>query len=331
MEYYRNEVTKLASSWVGLKESDGSYKKIIDIYNSQKSFPRGTKMQYNWAWCAATWSALAIKLGYTSIMPVEISCSYLIYKAKEMGIWQENDGYVPKPGDAILYDWDDTGIGDNFGEPDHIGIVETVCKDAGYFIVIEGNYQDAVKRRTISINGKFIRGFITPKYTKDKNLSIESDATPGKELEKSPHTVAHEIIAGGWGTGNSRKKRLEESGYIYKEVQGIVNDILNGGVCKACKSSDLKQTVNKVVKASAIAKKYSYKLSGQYITTAALYCRNDVGTNKKALCLIPKGATVLCDGKYGEDGKSTKWLLVTCVLDGIQYSGFSSSEYLRKI
>ena len=78
MAYLRQKVLDLAESWVGKKESDGSFKSIIDIYNTQKTFPRNVKMQYNWAWCACTWSALAIKLGYTAIMPVEISCYYII-------------------------------------------------------------------------------------------------------------------------------------------------------------------------------------------------------------------------------------------------------------
>ena len=30
----RSEVVKLISSWIGKKEADGSYKEIIDIYNS---------------------------------------------------------------------------------------------------------------------------------------------------------------------------------------------------------------------------------------------------------------------------------------------------------
>lgn len=90
----RNAVVTLARSWLGKNEADGSYKSIIDIYNSYTGkFPRGIKMAYGWAWCAATWSALAIKLGYTDIMPVEISCYYLIEAAKKMGIWVENAGY----------------------------------------------------------------------------------------------------------------------------------------------------------------------------------------------------------------------------------------------
>lgn len=114
-------------------------------------------MAYGWAWCAATWSALAIKLGYTDIMPVEISCYYLIEAAKKMGIWVEDDRYTPKPADAVLYDWNDSGRGDNTGTPDHIGTVESVNTAAGTFTVIEGNYSDAVKRRTMKINGRYIR------------------------------------------------------------------------------------------------------------------------------------------------------------------------------
>lgn len=159
----RSAVVSLAQSWVGKKESDGSYKTIIDIYNSYTGeFPRGTKMQYGWAWCAATWSALAIKLGYTDIMPIEISCYYLIEAAKKMGRWVENDAYTPKTADAVLYDWDDSGAGDNTGTPDHIGIVEKV--EGSLITVIEGNYSNAVKRRVLEVNGRYIRGYICPKY-----------------------------------------------------------------------------------------------------------------------------------------------------------------------
>ena len=40
-----------------------------------------------------------------------------IEKAQAMGIWQENDAYVPQIGDIIMYDWDDNGNGDNTGWP----------------------------------------------------------------------------------------------------------------------------------------------------------------------------------------------------------------------
>lgn len=321
----RQAVVDLVKSWEGKKESNGTYKSIIDIYNGYKGkLPRGLKMQYDWSWCACTWSALAIKLGYTDIMPIEISCGNLIEEAIKKGIWKENDAYVAQPGDAVLYDWDDSGKGDNTGWPDHIGTIIETHKDAGYFVVMEGNYSDAVKKRTLSINGRYIRGFITPKY--DNNAVSK----PKKEAGKDVKTIAREVIAGTWGTGDERKKALEKAGYNYAEVQKTVNQILNGNaVVTTNKVQDKNQKVTKKVTATCAAKKFDKSLAGTYKTTADLYCRNDAGTNKKALCLIPKNTPVQCFGYYNVSGNS-KWLYIQFTIDGVQYTGFSSSNYLKK-
>lgn len=318
----RSEVVKLATSWLGKNESDGSYKSIIDIYNTcpKEKLPRGIRMEYNWAWCACTWSALAIALGYTDIMPIEISCGDLINQAKAMGCWQENDAYVPAPGDGILYDWDDNGIGDNKGWPDHIGAVEYANDKTGYMTVIEGNYKKAVKKRTISINGKYIRGFIVPKYDKDVvNLPNGS----GKDLA----TVAREVIVGLWGNGLSRKTALKSYGYNYEEVQKKVNEILNGPADNQ-QPNEPGKTLAKV-EATCKARKKDDRLAGTYTTIANLYCRNDAGTNKKALCKIPKGTKVQNYGYYSEFNCG-KWLLIQFTLNGIEYTGFSSIYYLKK-
>ncbi len=321
----RQKVVDLVKSWEGKKESNGTHKSIIDIYNGYKGkLPRGLKMQYDWSWCACTWSALAIKLGYTAIMPIEISCGYLIDAAKKMGVWKENDGYIAQPGDAVLYDWDDSGKGDNTGWPDHVGTIIETHKSAGYFVVMEGNYSDSVKKRTLSINGKYIRGFITPKY--DNNTVSE----PKKEAGKDVKTIAREVIAGTWGTGDERKKSLEKAGYNYSAVQKMVNQILNGNaVVTVNKVQNENQKISKKVTATCAAKKVDKSLAGTYKTTADLYCRNDAGTNKKALCLIPKGTKVQCFGYYNVSGNS-KWLYIQFTIDGVQYTGFSSCNYLKR-
>lgn len=317
-----NEVVRLANSWVGKNEADGSYKTIIDIYNSYDgAFPRGTKMQYDWAWCAATWSALAIKLGYTDIMPIEISCPYIIERAKEMGIWVENDAYVPYPGCAILYDWDDNGVGDNQGVADHIGTVVSVDESSGYIVVVEGNYDNAVKKRTISINGRYIRGYITPKYN-DSTVVVESSVN-STEKKKKLKVIANEVIAGLWGNGAARKKALKAAGYSYKKVQEKVNEILN-----TPKTTETSTTTKKVT-ATAKAQGFDKAVSGCYTTTANLYCRNDAGTNKKSLCLIPKGHIVNNFGYYTEIN-GVKWLYIQFSLNGIEYTGFSSGAYLKR-
>mgnify|MGYP002928936804 FL=1 len=155
---------------------------------------------------------------YTAIMPIEISCYYLIERAKQMGVWEENDAHVPKLGEAVLYDWQDNGVGDNTGTPDHVGTVTYVNQAAGYFVVTEGNYSDSVKKRTVSLNGRYIRGFITPKYDSDQAESKPVN-TPGKSVS----TVAHEVIAGQWGNGEARRKALSASGYDPDAIQKEVN------------------------------------------------------------------------------------------------------------
>lgn len=319
-----SEVINLARSWVGKNEADGSYKEIIDIYNSYAgTFPRGVKMQYNWAWCACTWSALAIKLGYTDIMPIEISCGELIEAAKKMNIWVEEDGHVPYSGDAVLYDWGDSGSGDNAGWPDHIGLVEEVCRDAGYFVVIEGNYDDSVKRRTVSVNGKFIRGFITPNYDKEDPIYAPAEKLSNEEL-------AHQIIAGLWGNGKERKETVEFAGYNYEEVQKLVNSILNDEAVVSngpVQSED--QPVEKTISATCNPSFTMPEFDGWYIVTSDLYCRNDAGSNKKALCIIPENTRVYCDGNLSIFDM-TIWPLVTAKIDGVLYRGFVSGKYLEK-
>lgn len=152
-----------AKAWLGCKESDGSHKKIIDTYNNHKPLARGYKVKYTDAWCATFVSACAIKCGYTDIIPTECGCDEMIKLFKKLNSWVENDSYIPKPGDIIFYDWHDNGIGDNIGAADHVGIVENVINNV--IVVIEGNKNNAVERREIQINGRYIRGFGVPKYT----------------------------------------------------------------------------------------------------------------------------------------------------------------------
>lgn len=174
MSYLRNTIVKQAQSWLGCKESNGTHKAIIDVYNAHTPLARGYKVKYTDAWCAAFVSAVAIKAGYTAIIPTECSCDKLISLFKTMGCWKEDDSYVPGPGDYIFYDWQDSGAGDNTGSSDHVGIVEKVSGTT--ITVIEGNYSDMVKRRTMTVNGRYIRGYGLPKYT-DSGTSDSSSAT----------------------------------------------------------------------------------------------------------------------------------------------------------
>jgi hypothetical protein len=45
-------------------------------------------------------------------------------------------------------------------------------------------------------------------------------------VKKSNETIAKEVIAGKWGNGADRKKKLTEAGYDYNTIQKLVNKML---------------------------------------------------------------------------------------------------------
>lgn len=228
MGKYARMVVEQAKYWLGYNEADGSHKKIIDTYNSHKPLARGYAVKYNDAWCATFVSAVAVKLGYTDIIPTECSCSKMIELLKKLGCWVENENRIPNPGDILFYDWDDNGVGDNKGNPEHVGIVEKVVGDT--ITVIEGNYKNAVTRRNIRVNGKYIRGYGIPKY----------DVEVAK---KSVEEIAKEVLDGKWGNGASRKEKLTAAGYNYNEVQAKVNELV-----KAPKKKSVDEIAREVLK-----------------------------------------------------------------------------------
>ena len=133
----------------------------------------------------------------------------------------ESDSYVPKSGDIIFYDWDDSNPkSENKNSPDHVGIVESVSGDT--ITVIEGNCDSAVKRRTIKVNGKYIRGYGVPKYDADKpqeSVSKPQTTTDDKSIDE----MAKEVLEGKYGNGSARVNALGDK---YAKVQARVNELL---------------------------------------------------------------------------------------------------------
>ena len=162
----RKKLVKTALEDIGAKEGGKKHKHIIDVFNTVH--PDGWGMTTSAPWCAAAVSSWAIEAfgaeKAKKFFPLSANCGTIIKKAKEMGIWKEKDSYKPTVGDWILYDWQDSGKGDNTGSPDHVGLVQKVGEK--FFTVIEGNKNDAVENRRVAINGKYVRGFVVPDYAK---------------------------------------------------------------------------------------------------------------------------------------------------------------------
>ena len=158
----RAEIVNQAKSWVGRKESDGTHRVIIDVYNSIYPLPRGYRMTYSDPWCATFVSACAQVWGLTGIIFPECGCAPMIQLYKNAGRWVEDDAYVPKPGDVIFYDWEDSGYGDNTGASDHVGLVASV--DGNVINIIEGNCGNMVQYTARAVNSRYIRGYGLPDY-----------------------------------------------------------------------------------------------------------------------------------------------------------------------
>jgi len=174
----RKSVVDVARKYLGTSEGSAGHKEIIDIYNAHTdSNRRNYKMTTKDAWCMTFVSFCFIEAGLSNLIVTECGCGEAVSRnASIKKNWVESDAYVPKTGDIIMYDWQDTGSGDNTGWPDHTGIVES-C-DGKTINIIEGNNNDMVKRTSYAVNAKFIRGFITPDYRGKANDDSEPDTTP---------------------------------------------------------------------------------------------------------------------------------------------------------
>ena len=156
----REAAVAQALAWVG---HSGCHQEIVELYNQQEQLPRGYAMKTSDNWCAATDTAIAVKLGYLTFMPGECSVGKMVELYQALGRWVEDDNFLPRPGDLVCYDWQDSGSGDNVGWPDHIGMV--VAVDSGVLTVAEGNMAGGVMgKTTIVAGGRYIRGYCCPDY-----------------------------------------------------------------------------------------------------------------------------------------------------------------------
>ena len=232
----RQKVVSTAEAWLGTREYSDKHYEMLDIYNAQSPLPRGTRMQATWPWCAMFVSVVSLQCGLRGIMPTECGCPGMVRLYQELGRWVENDANTPSPGDVIFYDWQDSGVGDNVGQPDHVGIV-TAC-DGQTMTIIEGNCDNAVKTRTLAVNARFIRGFGCPDYASKADGAEPTPEptpapTPTPEPEKPAEATvdlfitktAREVIAGKWGNGQARKDAL--AAWFTKAVQDEVNRLLS--------------------------------------------------------------------------------------------------------
>lgn len=143
----------------------------------------------------------------------------------------ERSADTPKVG-AIAC-WDDKSYG-------HVGIVEHIYTDKSIDVKMSSyggsicytRHLEAPYDYTNDFGTKMkLQGFIYCPY-----IEVPKDLKPVDE-------VAKEVIAGKWGNGQTRYKRLTDAGYDYSEVQNRVNEILASQ--RALRVGDTVQIINK--------------------------------------------------------------------------------------
>lgn len=70
------------------------------------------------------------------------------------------------------------------------------------------------------------------------NLTQYDNVTEVVETKKTVKEIALEVIAGKWGNGSTRKKNLTNAGYVYKEVQSLVNNLLKNGCIEPTETNE---------------------------------------------------------------------------------------------
>ena len=180
MAYNREQTVALFKQYDGAGQGSARHRDLVDTFNRVK--PHGEVGNYSCPWCAITTTAILIKAGYTTKnMPMSYNCGTLVEDAKRLGVWVENDAYVPEVGDLIIYNWDDNGKGDCSRGAYHVGMIISVNKKGNTFTVIEGNKGEPGKvgTRKMNINGRYIRGFGHLKYQSGGSSSGGSSGSSG--------------------------------------------------------------------------------------------------------------------------------------------------------
>ena len=227
----RQKVANQANAWLGAVEGDSTHAEILKIYNSQNPLPVGYKMQTHDAWCAAFVSAVWLKVGIAQYITTECGCGRFRDNAKNLGIWVENDAYTPKVGDAIIYYWSDSGSGDCQTGADHIGLVTAVSGNT--FTVTEGNTGNGVVgKRTMQVNGRYIRGFIAPNYaTIAKKVAgkVTPDSSSVTPSTGGTPDIIYKVRAGGKWLPEVRN--LEDyAGIVGKAITDVAIRVTKGSV-----------------------------------------------------------------------------------------------------
>ena len=136
---------------------------------------------------------------------------------------------TPQPGDLIMFRYSSLSPIDDYSAS-HVGIVEKV--EGNIITTLEGNVEGSgdnwaetstFKRKTRYLSDSSVYSFFRPNW---KNTTQTSTGATTTKKTSDVDTIAKEVIAGKWYSGDMRKQLLTSAGYDYSAVQNRVNEIL---------------------------------------------------------------------------------------------------------
>lgn len=250
----REKYVTVAEGELGVSEPDGD-DKYINWYSQET----GVKFSTTSHWCNmyTTWCARQAGIG-SDMIPTSASCTTTMNWYKQKGLWRNKDGYTPRRGDNILFNWyGQTSIAN------HIGIVKKVS--GNYVYSIEGNTSAGdVRIKSYPLTSSYILGYGDWDGT---GVLEESDISmvQRKLNEKFGYNIA---VDGSWGP-DSKKHMIMAVQTSLNKCYGKKLDI-DGSYGPASKSATpdmYSVTVNDFawcVQACLIVRGYDIDLDGSY-------------------------------------------------------------------
>ena len=216
---------------LGAAEDSAEHLDILKDYNAlaqtRAGLPRGHKAVPSDDWCAIYAAGQAHAVGLTEAYPMECSCSRIVQIAKEMGIWIENDSYIPVIGDWVLFAWKGQEGVENTMAPNHIGTI--YYSDGEKMLAVEGNKGDKVDTRALAVGDKRIRGFVHPDLSGLVGSLIAPVAVEKPQEPVVPVPPVDPKLPGLYATveqvpewGRAAVAKLQERGWL----QGVAEDDL---------------------------------------------------------------------------------------------------------
>lgn len=216
----RDILVNNALAQVGYKAGTGKHTKYAEELDKLGYVYNGPKNGFDWCdvfvdWCFyKSFGKVGFHMLYQPEKGTGAGCPFSADFFREHNAFYE----TPAIGDQVFF-----GVpGDEY----HTGIVVEVGNMT--ITTVEGNTgggNGQVQKKTYARAGNIISGYGRPRW------SLVS-ATPAKP-DKSIDAVAKEVLAGKWGNGSERVRRLTAAGYDAEKVQNAVNEIVRDANIKA--------------------------------------------------------------------------------------------------